>query len=452
MRARIARLAVVLATCSVPAGLWAQGAIADHDGAEPDAQFEFSPASPQSGDEVTFTSRSTVPDGRMIAREEWDLNGDNVYDKTGRTVTQTFAAPGQYTVRLKVTDDRGESDTKARTVTVAEPANRPPTADFFYDPTSPRTLEAVTFTSRSSDPEGAVTEQWDLNGDGVYGDATGRTVSRNFARPGEYTVGLRVVDAHGAAASTSHSVTVENRAPSAGFEFSPARPHAGEPVNLRSTATDADGVIAAEEWDLDGDGAFDDARGNTVTHSFPQEGSHTVSLRATDDRGATSPVSFKTIEVAAAPPPPPREPSPPPAQPTPPGGSGAGHAAPRSAHQFLTPFPIVRLTGRLTGAGVRIGALTVQAPAASKIEVRCRGRGCPFGKRMTSSPSSRPFGMTRIRSLAGRRLAAGSLVEVLVRKPGLVGKYTRFRVRRAKPPLRLDAFLPPGSDRPTRAL
>jgi hypothetical protein len=45
-------------------------------------------------------------------------------------------------------------------------------------------------------------------------------------------------------------------------------------------------------------------------------------------------------------------------------------------------------------------------------------------------------------------LRPGTLIEIRVTKRGEVGKYTRFKIRKEKPPLRVDRCLPPGSRRP----
>jgi hypothetical protein len=55
----------------------------------------------------------------------------------------------------------------------------------------------------------------------------------------------------------------------------------------------------------------------------------------------------------------------------------------------------------------------------------------------------------RLRSLQ-RRLRAGTVVKIFVRKQGKIGKYTRFRIVRGRPPLRIDRCLVPGKKKPVR--
>jgi PKD repeat protein len=59
-------------------------------------------------------------------------------------------------------------------------------------------------------------------------------------------------------------------------------------------------MIARYEWDLDNDGAYDDAAGMTTTATFDDQGVYPVGLRVTDDQGAqaTTSVSVTVINVA----------------------------------------------------------------------------------------------------------------------------------------------------------
>ena len=88
-----------------------------------------------------------------------------------------------------------------------------------------------------------------------------------------------------------------NDPPTANFTYAPAAPLVGETVTFTSTSLDPDGSITATEWDLDGDGAFDDGSQGTAARSFPAAGSYPVSLRVTDDDGATAELT-RTVTVA----------------------------------------------------------------------------------------------------------------------------------------------------------
>jgi PKD repeat protein len=95
-----------------------------------------------------------------------------------------------------------------------------------------------------------------------------------------------------AGAPARATAQVVNQPPTASFTVSPPAPLAKETFTLDASASSdpEEGSLgdANHDWDLDNDGAFDDAEGKIVTHSFPIPGSYTVSLRVTDTLGATA--------------------------------------------------------------------------------------------------------------------------------------------------------------------
>jgi hypothetical protein len=217
------------------------------------------------------------------------------------------------------------------------------------------------------------------------------------------------------------AVSVANEAPDASFGFFPRDAVSGQVVRFVSYACDPDGSLAEQAWDLDNDGSFNDGLGDEVRTAFPA-GPHRVSLRATDKTGLAT-VRSRVVDIAA--------------------GSPV-YVLPRPLTlPLLSPFPRVRLAGRLTKTGARIRLLAVRAPVCSRVTTRCRGRGCPFRRK------SRLKGRKnlRIRAIRGKRLRAGAQLEVLISKRDRIGKYTRFRIMRGRPPLRVDRCLRFGETR-----
>jgi hypothetical protein len=91
-----------------------------------------------------------------------------------------------------------------------------------------------------------------------------------------------------------------NRPPVAALAADAQALRAGRPVRLRSTSSDPDGPLASSRWDLDGDGAFDDATGDrvsvTLSAARPQV---TVRLQVRDADGAQATAS-RTLRLPAA--------------------------------------------------------------------------------------------------------------------------------------------------------
>lgn len=104
----------------------------------------------------------------------------------------------------------------------------------------------------------------------------------------------------------------------------------------------------------------------------------------------------------------------------------------------MAPFPVVRISGRIYRTRVRINLLTVTAPAGATISVRCKGHGC--GRR-TQRLKARSSSVRRRVHRFERTLRTGAVLEIRVYKKNMIGKYTRFTVRRAKFPGRSDRCL-----------
>jgi hypothetical protein len=97
-----------------------------------------------------------------------------------------------------------------------------------------------------------------------------------------------------------------------------------------------------------------------------------------------------------------------------------------------------------TRAGITIDVLSVRAPSGTVVELRCRGDRCPLVRRTVVSRGR----IVRFRDLGGRPLVRVTL-DVRATKPGYVGKFTRFRLRPGRFPLRSDACIVPGRSAPT---
>ena len=205
--------------------------------------------------------------------------------------------------------------------------------------------------------------------------------------------------------------------PVAAFKWFPPAPQTGEPVSLVSISTDAASPITGFAWALTSNGPFQSA-GALLTTSFSTPGAHVVRLLVTNAAGLTS-TATETINVA-------------------------GLSVP-----LMQPFPVVRIAGRETASGVKLGLLMVQQmPAGAKITVRCKGRGCPIKAASRVAVSSRRGAAAVEFRGFERPLRFGVTLEILVFKPGEIGKYTRFVIRRGKLPERVDECLDLAGNRP----
>ena len=345
---------------------------------------------------------------------EWDFDADGLTDSTEPNPLHKFSTPGPHDVTLTVTDEDAAQDSDTQVVDVRDPSV--PTAAFHRDPDDSVLLQVgdeATFTSDSVAAAGS-TLSWVIDGVAV---GSGTSVTHTFATNGNHTVQLTVAQPNGESDDAQSSFRV-NAPPVAGFVWTPSSPVDGGEVQLFSTSVDAEGPLASEAWDLDGDGQFDDAIGSTATATF-SAGDHQVSLRVTDGDGVSRAIT-RTITVAPprwSPPARPRRPRP--------------RSLPSPRPALMSPFPTVRLVGFVVPRGARISLIEVRgAPRGARVTVRCTGRrlSIPRARRRVAET-----GRVRLSEFP-RVLVAGARIEVFVRAPNVIGRYVGFRIRAGKRP------------------
>ncbi len=346
------------------------------------------------------------------------------------TVGPVQALPdGAYTVTATQMNTHGESiekvnfmvDANAPQVTLASPANG---SSAFG---SSQALSGSAGTAEGDEP--AITVHL-FAGPSIGGapvrsptaDAVGGSWSAVLEglSPGTYTAQAEQRDDVGnIGRSGALTFTLAAAPPAASFKWIPAAPHAGEPVTLVSTSTDASGPLTAFAWALAGNGVFGPDESALLT-SFSTAGAHLVQLRVTDAGGLSSTVA-ETIPVSAP------------------------------APILMQPFPVVRIVGTYGYSGADIRLLTVLAPIGATVRVTCHGDGC-------STKHQRLVATAGAKHNAGavlitfhrfeRRLQAGAVLHVSIYRAGQVGKFTRFLVRRGELPSRTDECLSTAGAKP----
>jgi hypothetical protein len=203
-------------------------------------------------------------------------------------------------------------------------------------------------------------------------------------------------------------------APVASFRWFPSTPRVGERFSLVSTSSDLMSPIVGFAWDVADNGPFGPflPGGPTSSAVFSTPADHVVRLRVTAADHLSS-VAAATIHMSDPPP------------------------------SVLQPFPTVRIVGRFVRRGIRLSILRVKAPAEARINVNCRGRGCPVkAERRIATARAVRFPAFQ------RYLRAGVSLTVRVSKDAKIGAYTRFAVRHHKLPVRADSCLDPAGIKP----
>ncbi len=281
-------------TVTVPASATTYTASYTRQNRLPTAVVTANPTSGPTPLAVQVSATATDPDGDDTTfTYAWDLDDDGAYDDaTGATASATYTGLGAHEITVRVTDAHGGSSTTSTNVTVT---NSGPTARITTTP-SPPTGNAplpVTFSgATSSDPDGgALAYAWDLDGDGQYDDGSAPTANRTY-QVGTVTVGLRVTDSDQASSTASVQVSAPNRNPVAAVSADPSSGPAPLQVALSAAGSaDPDGTALGYAWDLDDDGAYDDATGPTASATFTGVGGHRVGVRVTDADNGTGTAS-----------------------------------------------------------------------------------------------------------------------------------------------------------------
>ena len=145
------------------------------------------------------------PDGDELSYT-WSASGD--ISGEGSTVTWTVpAAPGDYTIAVKVTDGRGGEATTQLTIDVA--VNQPPVIDKLaseFEQVKKAMASPIECTAR--DPDGdELSYIWSASG----GNITGEGAAVTWVAPntfGDYTITVTVTDGKGGQATESIDITV----------------------------------------------------------------------------------------------------------------------------------------------------------------------------------------------------------------------------------------------------
>ncbi|MDB4891615.1 MAG: peptidase and in kexin sedolisin [Gemmatimonadetes bacterium] len=235
---------------------------------------------------------SASADNVGIVKYAWTWGDGRSENKVMPITKNTWAITGVYTITLTVSDAGGLTNTISKQVAVPDLAPVvtiiAPVGGNVFPQGAP-----VTFAGAATDFEDGTLAgsalQWSSSVNGPLGN--GATISTSALTPGTHTITLTATDALGVVGTATRTITiVANQSPSAVIA-SPANNSTyllGSSVSFAGAASDPeDGTLSGASlvWTSSRDGRI--GTGSAISTSTLSAGLHTVTLTATDSRGAT---------------------------------------------------------------------------------------------------------------------------------------------------------------------
>ena len=274
---------------------------------------------------------------------------------------------------------------------------------------------AATFSFSASEPAGA-TFECSLD-DGVFKACTSPAAVGDLG-DGQHSFRVRATDASRNLddSPASFSWRVDLTPPVARLTVSPNTIKAGEAATFDASASSDDaGRIVRFQFDLDGDGAFEtDALDQPrSSRAYTVAGNIGASVRVTDEVGLTS-TSRADLRVNPGPTPPPQL---------------TRASLDISFATFPRRFTRVR----------RFRILMAKPGMTVSVSCKGKGKGCPRKTlRKTKTIKITKTGRHNLLSLVkNAKLRTGVKLEVRILEPGVVGKFSRYTIRRSAGPKRV---------------
>ncbi|MFC4262299.1 PKD domain-containing protein [Ferruginibacter yonginensis] len=227
---------------------------------------------------VTFnaTSQQAQP---SIATYSWDF-GDGTTAFGGPSVNHAYTTPGNYSVRLIITDGNGCADTLVRPNYIRVNG---PTAAFVPSSVGSCLQSSISFTDQSiTDGVNAITHWYWNYGDNIFDTLTAPPFQHAYNAPGIYPVSLIVKDAAGCLDSIIKLNLLTISQPQASFSSIDTVSCPNKPVHFLNQST---GPGLTFVWH------FGDGNTSTQiepTHQYAADGNYTIQLDITDQYGCTS--------------------------------------------------------------------------------------------------------------------------------------------------------------------
>ncbi|MEZ4775620.1 MAG: PKD domain-containing protein [Bacteroidia bacterium] len=239
----------------------------------PTASFTVSDTANCAPLNVVVTSTS-IPSGAPLSGYQWDFG---LGSGSGTpTASYLYTTPGNYSIRLIISDVNGCKDTASHPVYI----NPNPTADFIAGDTVGCSITSIGFTDLSSGTNAPVWWYWTF-GDGNV--STAQNPVNTYFNDGTYTVSLTVMDVNGCRDSVTKTDYIFLDHPTANFTANDNQICPGETINFTDVSTGMSN-FATWKWNF-GDGGTSTLQNPSHTYTTP--GFYNVTLIVSDLLGCS---------------------------------------------------------------------------------------------------------------------------------------------------------------------
>ena len=255
----------------------------------PTVACSASQSSVEEGQSVTISASIDDPDDDVLT-VTWTTNGGRLtQNNMTATLNTSGLAEGRYTVKAEATDG---DNVAACSVDIQVAKRRmPPTVRCEPPSTNVTAGGSTTIRAIASDPNGdPLTYSWSVDGQSVTNNSSTFEFGSAGRSTGSHTVRVTVSDSDNMTASCESRVTIDlrpNNNPSCSLSLDKSQVFAGESIAATLRATDPDGDRLTYSWLVDNRSLSSSTTNATINTQGMAGGSHTVTVTARDERGAT---------------------------------------------------------------------------------------------------------------------------------------------------------------------
>ncbi|MGB6408040.1 MAG: PKD domain-containing protein [Planococcus donghaensis] len=266
----------------------------------PVPDFNWNPSTIFKGTTVAFENNSSDPD-KDVLTYQWAYQEPGASTwidfSTAENPSMALDKKGSWNVRLTASDgEESKSVTKVLSVD-----NRPPVANFDWNPSTIYNDTSVTFTDASSDIDGdTLTHKWAYQEPGTSDwveFSSEKSPSQVFDKKGDWNIQLTVSD--GALEhSVTKTLTVQNRPPLASFNWNPTTVFSNTKVDIINNSSDVDKDALSYQWayqEPESSSWIDFSTAEQPSRVFDKKGRWNIRLTVSD--GSSSHSETKVLDV-----------------------------------------------------------------------------------------------------------------------------------------------------------